>query len=414
MDIAFSNTFKILANYLLDIPLHSLPSFDLEKSYKIAMHHEMTTVFCAAVLKLCKSGVLEIEPDKQKQLRSLLVKKSIKNGENFEKINKFLKDNFNGKINYAIIKGYSLTEFYPYEEYRESCDTDILIDVCDETKVLKILDANDFIVKMRVEGGNHSKCYSREYGLLELHISLFYETVKNEWFGGFDADLHNLRYVNEMPTLNIKDSFLFLVFHSFKHFVSNVFNLKQFFDIILFLKKYSGKLNSFEINEFLKELKIDNFLSAVLTIAKNCLDLNVKDWYYFEDSAFYEDLIEDMYAGGCYGFEKEKHGDMFEVFYYEKLQSSKGNSAKKTATDWRRKSALKTASFSVSNMKKRYSFVNEKIYMLPVAWLKHSAYIIKTVTKRPKLLSDSINYRPKEIDDLQEKRLEIMKKMGLL
>jgi hypothetical protein len=47
----------------------------------------MSTVFVAAVLKLCEDGVLVIEKQKQQQLRALLLKKSLKNGENFEKMN---------------------------------------------------------------------------------------------------------------------------------------------------------------------------------------------------------------------------------------------------------------------------------------------------------------------------------------
>jgi hypothetical protein len=307
-----------------------------------------------------------------------------------------------------------LAELYPFSEYRESCDTDILVDLCDEEKALNILKDNGFAVKMRTESGNHSECYNKDYGLIELHISLFYETVKNEWFGGFDADLSAIREVNGIPTLSLDDSFLFLLFHSFKHFVSNVFNLKQLFDILLFLKKYNVELNKPKIKKLLNSLKIDTFLSTVLTVAEKYAEINVRNWYNFAESTFANDLIDDMYNGGCFGFEEEKHGDMFEAVHYEKLKSNKGSNASKEATRWRRSGAVKTASFSVKNLKKRYAFLNKSMLFLPVAWLKHLCFIIETVLKRPKLLSDSINYKPKEISDSQKKRLEMIKKMGLI
>lgn len=414
MKNAFLNTIKALGYILLDAPVYDLPSFNLEESYKIAKHHEMSTVFIAAVIKLCENGVLHIENEKMVQLRALLLKKSIKNGGNFEKMNKFLKSAFSNNLRYAIIKGYSLAELYPFSEYRESCDTDVLISLSDEEKALSILKDNGFAVKVRTESGNHSECYSKDYGLLELHISLFYETVKNEWFGGFESDLENLRQINGIQTLCVEDSFLFLLFHSFKHFVSNVFNLKQFFDILLFLKKYNTELNKPKIKEFLHSLKIDNFLNTILTVADEFLKINANEWFNYEKSVFAKDLVEDMYNGGCFGFGKEKHGDMFEAVHYEKLKSNNGNSASKEATRWRRSGAFKTASFSLKNMKKRYTFVQKNAFLLPIAWVKHLCFIIKTVQKRPKLLSDSLNFKPKEINHLQKNRLEMLKKMGLI
>ena len=414
MKNAFLNTIKALGYILLDAPVYDLPSFNLEESYKIAKHHEMSTVFIAAVIKLCENGVLHIENEKMVQLRALLLKKSLKNGGNFEKMNGFLKSNFSNNLRYAVIKGYSLAELYPFSEYRESCDTDVLISLSDEEKALEILRNNGFVVKMRSESGNHSECYSKDYGLLELHISLFYETVKNEWFGGFAADLANIKQINGISTLCVEDSFLFLLFHSFKHFVSNVFNLKQFFDILLFLKRYNTELNKPKIQEFLRSLKIDNFLNTILTVADEFTEINANEWFNYEKSVFAKDLVEDMYNGGCFGFEEEKHGDMFEAVHYEKLKSNKGINASKAATRWRRSGAVKTASFSVKNMKKRYTFVQKNALFLPVAWVKHLCFIIKTIQKRPKLLSDSLNFKPKEINDLQKKRLEMIKKMGLI
>lgn len=414
VDVAFLNTIKALAYTLLDVPFLPETPFSLEDSYKVAKQHEISTVFCASVLELSKNGTLELDCEKQKALYSLLLKKSIKNADNFEKMNAFLKNNFSGNIDYALVKGYLLSKLYPFPDYRESCDADVLITKEQEQKAISILKNAGFLIKNRSESGNHSECYHKDYGLLELHVSLFYETVNEQWFGGFCADKNNYRFEDGLPTLSFDDGFLFLVFHSFKHFVSNVFNLKQFFDILLYLYKYSDKLNNKKIDATLKALKIDNFLSAVLTAAETVLGLNFKVYYPFTDSEFSGELLEDMFNGGCFGFDSEKHGDMFEIFHYEKLKRNIGDRASKNATAWRRSGILKTASFSLSNMKKRYPFVTDTPLMLPLAWCKHIAFIVRTVINRPKLVTDGIKYKPQQADDIQKKRLDLIKRMGLI
>lgn len=128
-----------------------------------------------------------------------------------------------------------------------------------------------------------------------------------------------------------------------------------------------------------------------------------------------DEILHDVEIGGLFGKNDKERKGFFEIYNSLRFNTFKEENFESYMTSWRRKNALKKSSLSLKNMKKHYEFLNEKPYLLPVAYFKHAGAILKTLKKQKKLVSDVVSYKAPSTDNPKIKeRLDLIKKLGMI
>ena len=74
-------------------------------------------------------------------------------------------------------------------------------------------------------------------------------------------------------TMNITDHFLYLVFHTFKHFTAGGFGVRQVLDIMLYEQKHYSNIEWNYVWKSLKEIHADRFFGDLVYIGNKYLAL---------------------------------------------------------------------------------------------------------------------------------------------
>ena len=293
---------------------------------------------------------------------------------------------------------------------------DLLVSLKDEQKAIEILRQQDFVVEIRPDSSNHSKCTHPVYGVVELHISLYYDIMSDVWFDNIKMLTEDFVTLNGVKTLGITDNYIYVVLHAVKHFLSNGLGLRQIMDLLLFTKAFKDKINKSRVDEVFSHLKYQKFINNLTGIGIKHLGFEKEDLFDCEyDESEMEEILKDIEIGGLFGKNDKERKDFFEIYNSLRFGTFKDENFESYMTSWRRKNALKKSSLSLNNMKKHYDFLNDKPYLLPIAYIKHGCSIVKTLKKRKKLLSDVVSYKAPSTDNPKIlQRLDLIKKLGMI
>lgn len=132
-------------------------------------------------------------------------------------------------IDAKVLKGYAVSGCYAHPECRGSVDTDLLIDVKQEKAAIALLESKDFLVSIRGATSHHSVCQHKKFGMLELHVALYAELIRDIWFGEVsEADLVQEPCIESMDEYG---QFVTLVsmqcFHLFINYAENIHVLSE-------------------------------------------------------------------------------------------------------------------------------------------------------------------------------------------
>jgi hypothetical protein len=313
-------------------------------------------------------------------------------------------------IKYAVLKGDTLSKYYKYPAMRLSGDIDILIDEKDEVKVLEFMSKNGFTYEARNEGNNHTVCFHPVYGVVEVHISLYCNFMDDLWFKNTN-ELEEYTYVDlpdrKEPTLSITDGYIYTVFHTIKHFLSNGLSVKQMMDIVLYTKENFNEINFkkafgvFEENQFLR------MVYCIYYISNHYFNIKIFDDFDNFDVVS-EKLLTECENSGAFG-KKSDLKDFFEVYTKMKIDKSKQNDFQSYMTSWRRKSLKGYLSMSEMNMKLKYP--NLKTGKARIVHLKN---ILKKGFKYSYKIKQFVKYKPQSISGEMENRIEIIKELNMI
>ena len=163
-----------------------------------------------------------------------------------------------------ILKGSSYKKFYPENIVRTSTDIDIYVNQKDITKAGEVLNDNGFtFVKVYKNKEYSYKKEPRYY--IELHTDMdgFNKTQKSLLNSLTDG-------CSRRNTLTDNDSYIYALFHLYKHFVTSGAGVRMFLDI--YLIKKNSKLNFEYINKKLKALDIYDFANVVTKINESLFE----------------------------------------------------------------------------------------------------------------------------------------------
>lgn len=175
-------------------------------------------------------------------------------------------------ISTKVLKGYTLANCYAYPESRESVDTDLLIDINDEAHAIAMFRDKGFKVERRNVTSHHSVCQHKKYGIVELHVELFDELVRDVWLKKSTTGvvLETTRHIQlddgEYETLGYTDHMIFLVLHMVKHFISHGLSVGMMLDLAVYCERHYAQIDMARLWSTLEQGQLSSFVSVVFQI----------------------------------------------------------------------------------------------------------------------------------------------------
>lgn len=210
-----------------------------------------------------------------------------------------------------VMKGICCRQLYgSYRDHRPSGDEDLLIKKEEFPAVKRVLEQRGFraeqeetteeqleqLQEVTFEGGEPSLH-------LEVHLNPMgkenhQRREMNRWFepvfertGAMEIDGVPLRVMNHT------DHFLYLLLHTFRHFCSGGFGLRQAMDILLYQEAYEGEMDWNYLESAFTQLGLEGFFGDLIWIGNQMLGFSLKE----RQTRCPEELLEDMMRTGIFG-----------------------------------------------------------------------------------------------------------------
>ena len=170
-------------------------------------------------------------------------------------------------FSHVVLKGFAVGQYYAAPDCRISGDLDLLVDQKDETSLCAYLASEEGCHVTPRGLGNHSLVQHPVLGLLEIHVSLYYDYTAEQWFEGeaTDAKYPPMRVESAdgaYSVLHPQDAMLFLLLHAAKHFVTGGLNIRVLTDCAIFYTKNIDRLDMQPIWDMLDRLRLLTLIEA--------------------------------------------------------------------------------------------------------------------------------------------------------
>ena len=274
----------------------------------------------------------------------------------------------------CVVKGIICRNIYPNPDFRVSSDEDIWIPaeqfpLCHELMLSWGMSLSD-------PEQDIDAAYEVPYGkkgspiYIELHKSLFppESTAYGDLNRFFDGITENPKEVlvqgNKLYTMGHTDHLFYLICHAFKHFLHSGFGLRQVCDIILYANSYGDRIDWERIVDQCRQIHAELFTAALFKIGENhlCFDRD-KACYptvwreiVLDESAMLEDLLDSGVYGDANMSRKHSSNITLNAVSAQKQGKNSGNNV------------LKTVFPPAKSLERRFPYLKEHPYLLPVAW----------------------------------------------
>lgn len=300
-------------------------------------------------------------------------------------------------IDFFLVKGPVVAEYYPVPALRTMGDVDVVVHPEDRERVRDIL----FKLGFTMDGIMGAFEWHFFFGnlLFELHDRLVYDQVANE-------DIHKAffndcwKYVKD-GAVDPSFHFLFLLLHLRKHFMNMGVGFRQFMDVAVMERE---ELNWPWIGRKLRELELWAFSEKVFAL--NEVWFGVAPPFGIEalDHSFIEEATVLILRNGVFGFDNKENKHNIAV----NIVKSEGGSF-----IGRTRQVLHDVFYPYSHMivMPHYSYLKNRKYLLPVAWV-HRAVRAVYLRKADKTMK-SVLQQAFISNDVVEKRSKVLEKWGL-
>ena len=252
-------------------------------------------------------------------------------------------------------------------DLRTSTDEDILVDPSDFRRAAAILSESGMEEKDAGANSDVRTFVCPESGLaIELHRKLIggVGELKAHVVLLFGNSLSNLTEFDvdgcKLCTLSPTDHLLYLILHSFKHFISCGFGVRQVADFIVFAREYAHATDADYIVRSLRSLRALGFFDCLLKICGEYFGVTREELGFSSytpsdtDSA---NMIEDIISAGAYGNSTVARAHSA-VITLSSVDSGKT------------RSPLSAVFPPYSIMKGSYPILEKHRFLLPAAWVK--------------------------------------------
>lgn len=272
-------------------------------------------------------------------------------------------------VRHIVLKGASLSKFYPENIVRTSSDIDIHIKKEDKNTADRILRDIGFTCCGTHDGHQFAYKMDTQY-YVELHTNLEgYNKLQRKVLLSLASNAE--KTAGMCCELTINDGYIYSLFHLYKHFVTSGVGVRMFLDLYLIRK--NAVLDSDYIGSKLRELSIFEFETFVTQINR-CM---------FEGESADEDMSEVIQ----FVFDSTAFGKTSSNYHLRKINKKLRyqNSFEKVKTDY---------CMSFEAMKTRYPVLERVPVLYPLTFIHrffHGLIFNRDVLKKEKEREKSIS-----------------------
>lgn len=364
----------ITNSYLLSLARSSLRGENVENAPQgVDFSRLLNLAHYHGLVELIAYSVPKIEPSVDEQIASTFerlrrtgIAKSVNQEIELEALcGKFVEQS----VDYLLLKGSVLKDFYPTPDMRSMCDIDILVREKDMSAVDKIMQELGYTEKQE---SDHDVSYKKPpYVNIEIHYSLTqydfgrkaYEHFKDIWSLAKQKEGKPNAY--ELPA---EELYIYHIDHMSKHYALGGCGTRPFCDIFVFLKAHPS-LNWEYISDTLEKIALKDFEAHARALALK--------WFDNGEGDEVSDAIEDyILTGGGFGTkEREKIS----------LILRKGTKKKRVS---RARLLLYKLFLPYRHMKVVYPSLKKVPFLLPFYWIVR---IFRTLIFRRGKISENLN-----------------------
>lgn len=267
-------------------------------------------------------------------------------------------------IKFMLLKGARIRDFYPKQIMRQMGDFDIMYDIADQEKLIKMMTNRGY--KLTSEDGNSDDFNKAPFYTFEFHHDLFKDVYgfcpdfSFVWDRAEVEESNNYKY-----RMTIEDIYLHSLAHMYKHFVFGGFGIRFIIDNYLIIKQFGGSLDEEYISKRIDEMQLQDFRKTVDEFSASFFEGELSD----EQIAFAKERL----LAGVYGSHIENVEEI-----YKRFQNQNG---KKSIFGFVLQRIFPSKNQMVSNFPK----LKNKPYLLPFY------YIIRIITKSKNGIKKVIN-----------------------
>lgn len=263
----------------------SYDSDNMGQLYELCCKHRLTALV-SSVIDRKTAGY-----HKWSNAFNLCVMRKVNMNAERQQLIEFFREN---NIWYMPMKGLVLQKIYPDPYFREMCDNDILYDSTEYKLVKEYMIKNGYRIEHASKDVHVDEYMKEPYYCFELHKS-FFNITRGTLAQYYQNIFDFLINVDECEMkLSDEDFYVYMIAHSYKHFVDGGTGLRSFVDCYLYNRKVS--YNKEYVAKELKKLGIDEFERKFSTLA---------DKLFCGDSIKLTEEEEEMFiyvtSSGAYG-----------------------------------------------------------------------------------------------------------------
>lgn len=261
-------------------------------------------------------------------------------------------------IEHILFKGFVLKDYYPVPELRSYGDIDFIIRLKDRAKSHQLMLDLGYQVKNDWEAVysylKNNEFYEIHSDIMEVNVSDkadYCGYFKNMWEYTVNTGEYSREFTPEYH-------FVYLLTHIAKHIYGSGAGIRMYLDLAVFIEHFGNKVNWAYVKEQLEELQLYDFYCTVMTAIKKWFDVDSP----IELKEVSEKILEEFFVftveGGVYGQVNRERGI---------------NALKQKGTDEQTASrtgvVLHRLFPPVESLEKRYTYLQKKHWLLPIAWI---------------------------------------------
>lgn len=297
-------------------------------------------------------------------------------------------------IDHMLFKGYVVRNYYPMPELRSYGDVDILIKPEDRKRSHELMLEQGLEVKVDWEP---VYSYHNNFELYELHTEVMEVDVsdKADYRGFFNTAWEHAKNVGGHtfePTPEFH--FLYLLTHIAKHIRGSGAGIRMYLDIAAFIKHFGDSVDWRYIDSKLQALKLKEFANVALTISEKCFGVKSPIELYEIEEEMFENFLDYTMDGGIFGHVGRDSGLI---------------TLKRAGDKSRMATAMRRAFPSAETIESRYTYLQGRHWLLPVAWVHRVFKNRDLLGQRAKEVKSIMQTDAAEVEKLKN----IYKEIGL-
>jgi len=264
--------------------------------------------------------------------------------------------NENG-IDHLLFKGYIVKDLYTAPELRTYGDIDFAIRRECRGKCNALMRKSGYRL---LDDWEPVYSYEKNNEHYEIHTELLDSNLNSNYdYQGYFRDFWKQTERLEQHSYILSPEFhlLYLLMHIAKHVYSSGAGIRMYLDIAFYLRAYREQIDWEHFQQEVHTLKLDRFVNTVFTAVEKWLEIKSPMPLKAVDAQFMDEFMTFTLNGGVFGH-NSKAAKLSEV-----RKNSKDGTVKRADT------LLKRAFPSANTIRSRYTYLDKKPWLLPVAWV---------------------------------------------